>query len=43
MKKVLFATSALVASAGIASADIAISGDGRMGLVNTESASNVDN
>ncbi|MBF9039670.1 porin [Rhodobacterales bacterium LSUCC0387] len=43
MKKVLLATSALVASAGIASADIALSGDGRMGIVNTEAAGNLDN
>ena len=38
MKKVLFATTALIATAGVASADIAISGDGRMGIVNTETA-----
>ena len=38
MKKVLFATSALIATAGVASADVSISGDGRMGIVNTESA-----
>jgi outer membrane protein OmpU len=43
MKKVLFATSALVATAGIASADIAISGDGRMGIVNVEDAAGLDN
>ena len=43
MKKVLFATTALIATAGVASADIALSGDGRMGIVNTESSSNVDN
>lgn len=33
MKKVLFATSALVLSAGFASAEVAVSGDGRMGLI----------
>lgn len=33
MKKVLFATSALVLSAGFASAEVALSGDGRMGIV----------
>lgn len=33
MKKVLFATSALVLSAGFASAEVALSGDGRMGVV----------
>lgn len=33
MKKVLFATSALVLSAGFASAEVAVSGDGRMGMV----------
>ena len=43
MKKVLFATTALIATAGVASADIALSGDGRMGIVNTESSSNADN
>ena len=43
MKKVLFATTALIATAGVASADIGISGDGRMGITNTESATNVDN
>ena len=42
MKKVLFATSALIATAGVASADIAISGDGRMGVTNTESATVTD-
>ncbi|MEP2782664.1 MAG: porin [Pseudoruegeria sp.] len=33
MKKVLIATTALVASAGFASAEVALSGDGRMGLI----------
>lgn len=33
MKKVLFATSALVMTAGVAAAEVAVSGDGRMGLV----------
>lgn len=33
MKKVLFATSALVLSAGFASAEVAVSGDGRMGVI----------
>jgi len=43
MKKVLFATTALIATAGVASADISISGDGRMGIVNTEATGNNDN
>ncbi|MBF9025038.1 porin [Rhodobacterales bacterium HKCCD6035] len=43
MKKVLFATTALIATAGVASADIGISGDGRMGIVNTEATGNADN
>jgi len=43
MKKVLFATTALIATAGVASADITLSGDGRMGIVNTEAAGNADN
>ena len=33
MKKVLFATSALVMSAGFAVAEVAVSGDGRMGVI----------
>ncbi|MFI0396338.1 porin [Paracoccus sp. p1-h21] len=33
MKKVLFATSALVLAAGFASAEVAVSGDGRMGFI----------
>lgn len=33
MKKVLFATSALVLSAGFASAEVALSGDARMGVI----------
>ncbi|HDR27679.1 MAG TPA: porin, partial [Rhodovulum sp.] len=32
MKKVLFATTALVASAGIAAADITLSGSAQMGI-----------
>ncbi len=42
MKKVLFATTALIATAGVASADIGISGDGRMGITNTEATGNTD-
>ncbi len=34
MKKVLFATTALVLSAGVAAADVSLSGDARMGIVN---------
>ena len=37
MKKVLFATTALVATAGVASADITLSGMAEMGLFNAES------
>ncbi|GLK66243.1 porin [Paracoccus kondratievae] len=33
MKKVLFATTALVMTAGVAAAEVAISGDGRMGVI----------
>lgn len=33
MKKLLLATTALVASAGVAAADVTVGGDGRMGLV----------
>ncbi|MFC3571377.1 porin [Paracoccus simplex] len=33
MKKVLFATSALVMTAGVAAAEVAVSGDGRMGMI----------
>ena len=33
MKKVLFATTALVLSAGVAAAEVALSGDGRMGVI----------
>jgi outer membrane protein OmpU len=36
MKKVLFATTALVATAGVASADVAISGSAEMGIVGGE-------
>ena len=37
MKKLLLASTALVASAGIAAADVTLSGDGRMGIVYDES------
>jgi len=43
MKKILIASTALLASATVASADIAISGDGRMGITNTEAAGSPDN
>ena len=33
MKKLLFASTALIASAGIAAAEVSVSGDGRMGVV----------
>ncbi|MCV2445947.1 porin [Paracoccus sp. DMF] len=33
MKKVLFATTALVMTAGVAAAEVAVSGDGRMGMI----------
>lgn len=33
MKKILFASTALIASAGIAAADVSVSGDGRMGVI----------
>ena len=33
MKKLLFASTALIASAGIAAADVSVSGDGRMGIL----------
>ena len=39
MKKVLFATSALVATAGMAAADVNLSGSGRFGLLYDESRS----
>jgi outer membrane protein OmpU len=35
MKKVLFASTALVLSAGVAAAEVAVSGDGRMGVIDT--------
>ncbi len=38
MKKILFATSALVASAGVAAADLTWSGSGRLGMVYDEGA-----
>jgi outer membrane protein OmpU len=43
MKKVLFATTALVATAGVAAADITVSGDARMGVTTTEVTGSVDN
>ncbi len=42
MKKVLFATTALVAFAGAAAADVTVSGDGRMGIVSDELRSETD-
>ena len=45
MKKILFATTALVASAGLASAEVSISGSAEMGLFSvqgTTDASNAD-
>ena len=41
MKKVLFATTALVATAGMAAADVTLSGSGRFGIVYNEAFSNV--
>jgi outer membrane protein OmpU len=38
MKNILLATTALVATAGVAAADVSVSGDGRMGFVYNESA-----
>jgi outer membrane protein OmpU len=43
MKKVLFATTALIATAGVAAADITLSGDARMGITHADSATSVDN
>ena len=43
MKKVLFATTALIATAGVAAADVSVSANGYMGVVNNESATAVDN
>ena len=40
MKKVLFATTALIANAGVASADVTLSGSAQMGVIYTESAAN---
>ena len=40
MKKVLFATTALVLSAGFASAQVNLSGDARMGLMYNDTATN---
>jgi len=40
MKKVLFATTALVATAGVAQADIALSGFAEMGIVNGDTIAN---
>ena len=41
MKKVLFATSALVATAGMAAADVSLGGSGRVGLVYNSANDNV--
>ena len=44
MKKVLFATTALVATASVAAADVTLSGGGRFGLVyNSQSTDGVKN
>jgi outer membrane protein OmpU len=40
MKKILFASTALVATAGVAAAELTWSGSGRLGVVYTEDASN---
>ncbi len=40
MKKILFASTALVATAGVAAADLTWSGSGRLGVVYTEGAAN---
>ena len=40
MKKVLFATTALIATAGMASADISMGGFGRFGIVHADGAAN---
>jgi len=40
MKKLLLATTALTLSAGVAAADVALSGDGRMGIVFNDAAEN---
>ncbi|WP_406721565.1 porin [Thioclava litoralis] len=40
MKKVLFATTALVLSAGVAAAEVSLSGDGRMGVKSVDDAIN---
>ena len=42
MKKVLFATTALIATAGVAAADVSVSGNGYMGIVNKDSATATD-
>ncbi|MCT8158475.1 porin [Pseudoruegeria sp. SHC-113] len=42
MKKVLIATTALVASAGFAAADVALSGDGRLGVIFNDSDSDAE-
>ena len=42
MKKVLFATTALIATAGVASADIALSGAARMGVTHTDANPSTD-
>ena len=43
MKKVLFATTALIATASVAAADVRISGYGRFGLDYNENADRVGN
>ena len=40
MKKVLLASTALVLSAGVAAADMTVSGDGRMGIINNFDSNN---
>ena len=40
MKKVLFATTALIATAGVAAADVTLSGSAQMGFISTESSTN---
>jgi len=42
MKKVLFATTALIATAGVAAADVSISGNGYMGVLNLDSSTATD-
>ena len=42
MKKVLFATTALIATAGVASADVTLSGSAQIGMAYTENTNNAD-